>query len=60
MYHNIFIDESIKERKNTSGSAMIKSCALAIIAAFCTSSSVASCFPKRIFSSIDPVKRTGS
>jgi hypothetical protein len=60
MYHNIFTNEKIKERTHTSGSCIINSWALAILAAFWTSSSVASGFPNRILSSIDPVKRTGS
>jgi hypothetical protein len=49
-----------KRDDDTSGSPMMKSCAFAIFAAAWTSSSVASDFPKRMFSSMDPVKRTGS
>ena len=50
-----------RERENrTWGSSMMKSWALAIFAAARTSSSVASGFPKRMFSSIEPKNSTGS
>ena len=68
VYHRVFYISTEKTIKkcihrnyhHTSTNSMMKSCALAILAALMISSSVASNFPKRIFSSIVPEKSVGS